>query len=1188
MDQIRRDWSRDEQGWWSSSFEESAFLKVIEDGEKKLFRSSVDEIELETGDLLQYATHIIHIGRTGVFMDKLLKAIGSNTLARLTSLQLWDVGDEGLEILGKAVESGYLSALTTLDLDLCNGASGHKTLANAMASGHMLALETLSLTHMNMGDEVCEAYAAAISAGMLPCLKEIIFLGNRIGNRGAQALGRAMRLAELSYLHLGRNEIGDEGLIALADSFHTGEDGVSPKLQKIMLTENPFTEVGLLSVAQVFSSGGLESLEILGLVSNYRNFHISQEGAKAFVSALSNLKNLTRVYSNVDRFPALKRLQDLHIERNKRMRAILEKLEGSFVPATFSKVYICGNPDVGKTTLRKTIQRSFWTSLFSRERKPHVEQRTQGIDVSMVASKGNKAGENPITLLVWDMAGQSEYHLLHNALLPDLSSGNGNATSFIIVCSSNTSLLEFKKQLIYWLRFIASSCGNTTGNLRHVLLVVNNIGGESKVMANKPNWERVIVHQMEVFKDYLDINVHPFVVDVRMYKSVQELKRSLLHHARRLLIGETVPDICLFIEKNLQAWTDARKKFPVLQWKDFVKEVQDQSGEPWDEERLDAATRYLNEAGVVVCIDVPSDVRTPHRRLVVLNPSWFCKDIVGKMFLHQDMVNPRDRKCMDEHGSISISEFQEFFRYSPGDLEFRDLIAILLWLGLCYQGRDQRLYIPALIPQIEKPVWKFDHTQDEWVMGFIIEHQNSATALAPIALWHRFQVELALASRFNGRQDNAFHNGRYFTSFSVDYMHVLIEVSVDQGSPTFDDISIFVKPLWKKDDLDGQERKQRQVDLAKELVEILLTNVWVKVCPGVEYLERVVWPWPACQPRPKVVHGTNLDVAEVKRWIEEHGLEKKMQRQVGSDAITGEQLLSAKHFEEMGIVREERREAGELRMFSTEVSDQGCTMAFDETVEEGGITVLRKLHSMDKKLDLIHNLSERNSRIVQGLLQNLHSTVENFRQDWKSTCPLLIYVEERGSNLMNKVLPWKRLRLRFACEAMFTNGGHHVVEGQQGLDMPWLKNWARPIAPWLKVSLTLLLLSASVAVNVVLPGLGLIIPSFLHSAQWLALTSGVASAANLSRDQVIQMIERMDVGVSDADQNPKELYGKSIEAISKLLSKLTPIAFKDKVGLRKVSLHVYPDQTSHKKVVWICEDCYKKYDADPHTTIENL
>ncbi|CAM6123079.1 unnamed protein product [Calypogeia fissa] len=201
MDQTRRDWWRDTQGWWSCSLKtwEGLEVKVTEDGEETLFRSSVDEIELEMGDLLQYATRIRYIASTRDSMDKLLKAIGSNTLARLTTLSLSEVGYEGL----------------------CNAASGHKTLANAMASGNMVALETLSLARMNMGDEMCEAYAAAISAGKLPRLKEIIFLENRIGNRGAQALGRAMRLAELSYLDLEQNEIGDEGLIALAHSFHT-------------------------------------------------------------------------------------------------------------------------------------------------------------------------------------------------------------------------------------------------------------------------------------------------------------------------------------------------------------------------------------------------------------------------------------------------------------------------------------------------------------------------------------------------------------------------------------------------------------------------------------------------------------------------------------------------------------------------------------------------------------------------------------------------------------------------------------------------------------------------------------------------------------------------------------------------------------------------------------------------------
>ncbi|CAM6115819.1 unnamed protein product [Calypogeia fissa] len=149
------------------------------------------------------------------------------------------------------------------------------------------------------------------------------------------------------------------------------------------------------------------------------------------------------------------------------------------------------------------------------------------------------------------MAGQREYHLLHNSFLPDLRSAKGNATSFIVVCSSKTSLSESKEQLIYWLRFIASSCGNTTGNLRRVLVVVNNFGGDSKVMAMKPNWEQFIVHERKVFKDYLDINTDPFIVDVRLYQSVQHVKSILLDHARLSLKDETVPEICQFMERNL-------------------------------------------------------------------------------------------------------------------------------------------------------------------------------------------------------------------------------------------------------------------------------------------------------------------------------------------------------------------------------------------------------------------------------------------------------------------------------------------------------------------------------------------------------------------------------------------------------------------------------------------------------------
>ncbi|CAM6083561.1 unnamed protein product [Calypogeia fissa] len=1251
MDQIRRGWSREElhdgfgiTAWWSCNLKgwDGFRVAVTADGEEALFRRCVDDNELEMVDMLQHATHVdlkcgasvdgwqmlppimwtsqnpapfleylsISRVRGPVQIGHVILDIVSK-LPRLTTLHLYGFGlsDGVFATIEEAAVSGYLLALRSLYLFNCHpgtSSGGHRTLAKAMESGHMFALEELHLRDTQMTEDGCKAYAAAISAGKLPSLTKIRFPFNRITHSGAQALARAiLRLRELEILDLVDNRIEDEGLKALALSFQVGgADGGFPKLRYLNFYRNSLTEAGLLSLAKAISSGSLHSLETLFLVKSSRSYSISQECARALVSALANLTNLIEVTCPLHQFPALERIKNQNIESNKRMRSILRSLEDSpVVPATHSKVYICGDPEVGKTTLRKTLQRSFWKSFFSWEKKTRMEQRTRGIDVSIVASKVNNEGEKPNYLLVWDMAGQREYHLLHNSFLPDLRSAKGNATSFIVVCSSKTSLTESKQQLIYWLRFIASSCGNTTENPRHVLVVVNNIGGDSKAMAMKPNWEQFIVHQRQVFKNFLDINTDPFIVDVRLYQSVQHVKSNLLNHARRSLQDETVPEICQFIERNLPAWSKVKEQFPVLEWTDFVHEICEQSGEPWAEEKLDPATRYLNEAGVLVYINVPLDIGSPSRRLVVLDPNWFCKDIAGKMFLHQDMVRPMEplfRRRVDNFGSISISEFKEFFRYSSGewtDLDFTDLIAILLWSGLCYQGRDQRLYIPALIADSGKPVWKLDHREDQWVMGFIIEHQKSAMALAPIALWHRFQVELGQASRFNGSQDNAFHNGRYFITFSVDYMSVLIEVRVDQGSPTFDDISIFVKPLWKKDDLDGRERKQRQVDLAKELVEVLLAKVWDKVCPGVEYVERVVWPWPACQPRPKVPE-RNLEVVEVKKLVAEHGVEKKMQILIGCESITGDQLLCTKEKEDRGIGREARRDGGEARILFPEVSYGGSTLALDEIEKSSDPMVLRKLDSMKTTQDLMRDLVETNLKVSKEnkelltehreLLHKLQNSVDFFGQDSKKKCPMYIYVEERNSSLwMKQALPWKRYCLRFACEAQFKDNSCHEVKGQQGLDMPKLKDWARSIgAPWLKVSLTILLLSANVAANVVLPGIGLIIPSFVQYQQWSAIAGGAAMTTTLSRDQLSQIIERMGVDVSSVDGNPQELYGKSMEAISKLVGELTPEAYEEKVGLRKVCL--YHDQHSFQNIVWICDECFEKYRNDPHTPMREL
>jgi hypothetical protein len=82
--------------------------------------------------------------------------------------------------------------------------------------------------------------------------------------------------------------------------------------------------------------------------------------------------------------------------------------------------------------------------------------------------------------------------------------------------------------------------------------------------------------------------------------------------------------------------------------------------QPWPEHVVKSAARYLNEAGVVVFIE------TDALQVVVLDPNWFCREIIGRVFLTDNMTSASEdifRQEVDQtRGSILIEKFKRFFR----------------------------------------------------------------------------------------------------------------------------------------------------------------------------------------------------------------------------------------------------------------------------------------------------------------------------------------------------------------------------------------------------------------------------------------------------------------------------------------------------------------------------------------------
>ncbi|EOD29108.1 hypothetical protein EMIHUDRAFT_365906 [Emiliania huxleyi CCMP1516] len=137
------------------------------------------------------------------------------------------------EQFGKATELWYDS--------LGWGDAEAVQLAEVLASGAAPRLEKLNLCKNEIGDEGCQALAAALGKeGAAPRLKTLKLESNEIGDEGCEALaaalgkeGAALRLEEL---WLDGNKIGDEGCEALAAAL--GKEGAAPRLETLNLRWN--------------------------------------------------------------------------------------------------------------------------------------------------------------------------------------------------------------------------------------------------------------------------------------------------------------------------------------------------------------------------------------------------------------------------------------------------------------------------------------------------------------------------------------------------------------------------------------------------------------------------------------------------------------------------------------------------------------------------------------------------------------------------------------------------------------------------------------------------------------------------------------------------------------------------------------------------------------------------------------
>jgi uncharacterized protein (TIGR02996 family) len=257
-------------------------------------------------DLLAASPHLANLTRleleeNGFGRDSAWALARSPHLSNLRSLNLEMTGvdDEGLAEL---VAGPGLAGLTYLTI----GDNGHLTadgLAVVLASG--LRLHRLNCSCCEFGDTAGELLAAS---PMLPGLRDLDFTGNEWTARAVRALAGAPGLA-LTHLDLSLNNIGDEGVIALAscrglaglralrlgsfdyeDEVRIGDAGARALaagpwvgLEELDLSYHAIGNEGALALARSEVLAGLHRLDMSGPMALY-----GEEGRAALRARFGN------------------------------------------------------------------------------------------------------------------------------------------------------------------------------------------------------------------------------------------------------------------------------------------------------------------------------------------------------------------------------------------------------------------------------------------------------------------------------------------------------------------------------------------------------------------------------------------------------------------------------------------------------------------------------------------------------------------------------------------------------------------------------------------------------------------------------------------------------------------------------------------------------------------------------------
>ena len=344
------------------------------------------------------------------------------------------------------------------------------------------------------------------------------------------------------------------------------------------------------------------------------------------------------------------------------------------------KVFVVGNPSVGKSTLTAALktERGIIAQFFSSGKVSGVDEKTVGI----VPHDLESGHFGRVTL--YDFAGHREFYSGHAALLQ--TAIQSTPPIFLLVVKLSEDDDKIIKNILYWIQFLENQCASVTCR-PHIILVGSHADALKEV--NPKDKVKSIISTLDT-KCFTNMEcIGSVAMNCQLHEStgMNDLRRLLIKSCQELRIKEPITFnahcfLIYLIDKFINVTAVTIKnvsetiKFNNQQSKGVLEFL------PTNIDTLYKICLELNDRGHILLL---KDRITVENSYVVIDKEFLLSKISGTVFAPEGFKQYKD--LSSNTGVVPLSKIAHCFPDSDTNI----LIAFLTHLEFCHEISDQNL-----------------------------------------------------------------------------------------------------------------------------------------------------------------------------------------------------------------------------------------------------------------------------------------------------------------------------------------------------------------------------------------------------------------------------------------------------------------------------------------------------------------